>query len=31
VSVIEAAPSKGAAVEAVAKFAREMKAALRGI
>jgi tryptophan synthase alpha chain len=31
VSVIEAAPSKGAAVEAVARFAREMKAALRGI
>jgi len=31
VSVIEAAPSKAAAVDAVAKFAREMKGALRGI
>jgi tryptophan synthase alpha chain len=31
VSVIEAAPSRAAAVDAVAKFAREMKAALRGI
>ncbi len=31
VSAIEAAPTKGAAVEAVAKFARTMKAALRGV
>jgi tryptophan synthase alpha chain len=29
VNLIEAAPSKGAAVDAVAKFAREMKAALK--
>jgi tryptophan synthase alpha chain len=29
VNLIEAAPTKGAAVDAVAKFAREMKAALR--